>query len=56
METLAPNQVHHYSAFIFFHGIHVMVNVSFPFMAPLTRVTHFSIRAALSATIRDSAT
>jgi len=40
--------------FIFFHKIHVVVNVSFPFMAPFTRVTHSSIRATLSSTIGDS--
>jgi len=55
MENLAPNQVHHYSAFILFHRIHVVVNVSFPFMAPFIGVTHSSIRAKHSATIRDSA-
>ena len=55
MVNTTPNQMQYYSALIFFHRIYVVVNVSFLFMAPFTRVTHFSIHATLSATIRDSA-
>jgi len=55
MVNTTPNQVRYYSAFISFHRIHVVVNLSFPFMAPVARVTHSSIHATLSATIRDSA-
>jgi len=48
MENTTPNNEPNYSVFIFFHRTFVVVDISFPFMAMFTRVTHFAFRATLS--------
>jgi len=55
MGNTTPNKVHHYSVFIFFHGIYVVVNISFPFLAPSIRVTYSARRGTISVAIRGAA-
>jgi len=54
MEKTTPNKANHYSVFVF-HKIYVVVNISFPFMAPFTQVTYSAFRGTLSVAMRDSA-
>ena len=42
------------ASYCFYRG-YVVVNISFRFMAPFTRVARYCLRATLSATIKDSA-
>ena len=55
MGNTTLNKEYHYSVFTFFQRIYVVVNISFPFMAPFTRVTCSVFRATPSVAIRDAA-
>jgi len=54
MENASPKKENHYSVFIIFPSIYVLVNISFPFMAPFTQVAYSGFRATLSVIIRES--